>query len=760
MKTLMLDENRIQQLPESLFLSLRLLQVLKLGNNQITTVYSNSFTGLVGLRELDLSGNRIPMLPLGIFDPLGHLETLLLTNNEIHHIESTPFHSCRNLRTLDIANNLLSHVSAHWFVPTTKLLVLKLAHNRIKTIEAQTFNPLQELVELDLKENHLSFLRNNMFTSCRSLKKLNLTRNPLRRLASPGTPFAGLTTLRQLDLTGCCIADLVLSASSPLPALTELYLGGNLLRTLRQRSFEAAAGLQKLDLDDNIITTVQGGALSSLSSLRSLNLSRNFLTGDQLATAVRTLSSNVIVDASRNRVASLSSLGNRLGGIYLSGNPLVCTCTSPSWISLADSSRLLDASRTLCSSGSEREYLLCHWSRCDSRVTDHQLCSASIPSDMPSGSNLSSKVCRLDSALVVFGPKFTDFNAHALSPTSAKLRWNISDEFNTVGGFKFTFAALDDCTNASAAFSFLNETSRNSTVHNDDIRLRTTNIGNLNAGGTYVMCAHVLKTVGSRNRTSVSDSRCTCLELPDKGKETEAVSSSTSIATTPSTRVPVTDADAFIRATWNDTAISVTWVVVENSTAQYAYFRLTCFDEASRQVVSTEVRGYSYVIGDLTRGSTYNVCVTAVTHGDDDDLTRCVTVRTDDPPRASTASPSTEKTDVFLLSAVAASCGALLLALIIVCICAIVCYRRRRRNKRPSATAPSVYDTATMNGFGGHAGNGSTTWRISSPLAEQATTVMNMYSNETEIDADGHVQQPGYPVSAPDAAWKRSIAAV
>jgi len=733
--TLFLDNNVIQQLPENLFLSLSNLRILRLSNNGISRVYSNTFTGMIGLRELDLSGNRIPTLPLGLFDPLGHLEYLSLANNEIQHVEYMSFQSCRKLRTLDMANNLLPGISIDWFVTTSKLSVLKLAHNRIESIQAGSFDQLQELEELDLRENYLSDLGNDSFAMCRSLQRLNLTRNPFQQLPSPGTTFFGLTALRQLDLRSCNITELVLNSSAPLPALTELYLADNLLSKINQHSLESVTSIERLDLSDNNIAAIEAGAMSSLVHLQWLILSRNLLTEDQLAATLQSLPSHVVVDASWNRVKSIASLTTPISGIYLSGNPLVCNCTSPSWISSANTSRFLDKTKTLCCAGNETFYLLCYWSRCGNS-TDDPLCDVPISSTILPNVDPNT-TCDFYASLTIVGPRFVDFDAHALSATSAQLSWNVSDEFNTMTGFRFTFTVVDNCTNASAEILSLtgNEVSY-VTKYYKDVNLTTIDAGNLISGETFLTCAYVFhrKPTRSGNRNSVSDTRCSCLRLPEETIttvlptttttwQTTIADVTTTSTTTPSTttttvvattkRTEATTAvgtsseimtkpviDFVIRTTSNETAVSVSWVVEKSRGDQLAYFRLMCLDDDGRLVESVDVDGRSYHIGNLQYGSSYNVCVTAVTYHSGVDLTRCVAVETDARHEGPAASEDTG-VSVMIVVAVSVACLSLLLVLVLVCIIVAVYYRRRRRQRldKPSTaevTSSPTFDSPTV----------------------------------------------------------------
>ena len=569
---LLLDGNPIQQLQENLFEHLKTLHILRMRQNMISDVPLNSLVGLQELRQLDLTGNRIPTLPLGMFDPLGHLTQLWLGSNVIRRVAKKPFKSCLDLQTLDMTNNLLSVISADWFVHTTRLTSVKLANNRIESIEARAFDQLQQLTELDLSDNYLSDLGNDSFVNLRSLQKLNLARNPLRHLASPGTTFSGLPALKHLDLTECCITELVLNSSAPLPALTELYLGDNLLTNISRHTLAATTSLQKLELGYNIISAIETGALSSLSSLNWLNLSRNLLTEDQLAVALQTVPSDIVVDASWNRLKSLTSLTVPLAGIYLSGNSLVCSC-SPPWISLEDTGRFLDARQTLCTSGSESMYLLCYWSRYCSSQAEHQLCSESIPTRTNSLATSPSKVCRLDAAMTVFGPRFVDFDVHALSPTSAQLSWNVSDELSTMAGYQFTFTLVYNCTNGSATILYARNETTYTTIRDNDVNLTSIEIGNLTSGEMYVACADVLQTPRGSSNETVSDSECACLELPTETttplpsttqKPTTTKVETTTSATTTTTSLPTTT--TLTTTTTRTTTVSTTTTATTTTT--------------------------------------------------------------------------------------------------------------------------------------------------------------------------------------------------
>jgi len=70
--------------------------------------------------------------------------------------------------------------------------------------------------------------------------------------------------------------------------------------------------------------------------------------------------------------------------------------------------------------------------------------------------------------------------------------------------------------------------------------------------------------------------------------------------------------------------------MLSNSSDQPRYFWLICFDDDGRPVTSVDldVDADGYLVANLSPNAAYNVCVTAVTHHDRMDPTRCVLVRT------------------------------------------------------------------------------------------------------------------------------------
>ncbi|XP_037931749.1 relaxin receptor 1-like [Teleopsis dalmanni] len=76
LKTIYLDENKIQSLPKDMFPAGNVLGILILSGNQINELHNYDFEHLENLEELDLRSNRIETFELDVFKPMVNLEVL------------------------------------------------------------------------------------------------------------------------------------------------------------------------------------------------------------------------------------------------------------------------------------------------------------------------------------------------------------------------------------------------------------------------------------------------------------------------------------------------------------------------------------------------------------------------------------------------------------------------------------------------------------------------------------------------------------
>ncbi|XP_071372063.1 adhesion G protein-coupled receptor A3 isoform X1 [Centroberyx affinis] len=99
--TLILSNNKIQELKNGSFIGLSTLERLDLRSNMISRIEPGAFLGLPALKRLDLSNNRIGCLNVDIFKGLTSLVRLNLSGNMFSSLAQGTFDSLVSLKTLE-----------------------------------------------------------------------------------------------------------------------------------------------------------------------------------------------------------------------------------------------------------------------------------------------------------------------------------------------------------------------------------------------------------------------------------------------------------------------------------------------------------------------------------------------------------------------------------------------------------------------------------------------------------------------------------
>ncbi|XP_036452393.1 adhesion G protein-coupled receptor A3-like [Colossoma macropomum] len=115
--TLILSNNKIQELLNGSFIGLSTLERLDIKNNIITRIEPGAFLGLAALKRLDLSNNRIGCLNVDIFKGLTNLVKLNLSGNMFSSLSQGTFDSLVSLKTLEFQSPyLLCDCNLQWLV--------------------------------------------------------------------------------------------------------------------------------------------------------------------------------------------------------------------------------------------------------------------------------------------------------------------------------------------------------------------------------------------------------------------------------------------------------------------------------------------------------------------------------------------------------------------------------------------------------------------------------------------------------------------
>lgn len=155
-KKLNLRNNKLTQLPDTLFTSFNRLEDLDLSNNQLKRLPENIFDNLSNLQSLQLQSNQLRELPVNIFSKLGNLKTLSLAANQLSQLPANIFSNLIHLEDLHIGDNQLIQLPRDIFINLSNLKSLTLFGNQLTQLPATLFTHLPRLETLYLHRNKLT----------------------------------------------------------------------------------------------------------------------------------------------------------------------------------------------------------------------------------------------------------------------------------------------------------------------------------------------------------------------------------------------------------------------------------------------------------------------------------------------------------------------------------------------------------------------------------------------------------------------------
>ena len=166
-------------LADSDFADLILIDTVDLGNQGLTTIAAGLFDAMTSLATLDLSGNSLSALPTRIFDDLVVLTNLNLSANQIASLDADAFTGLALLEVLNLSGNALAALPAALLSsaperPLTKLAELDLSENKLTSLPATLLNGLTSIGTIKLVGNLLTSLPDGFFKGTISLAALSL----------------------------------------------------------------------------------------------------------------------------------------------------------------------------------------------------------------------------------------------------------------------------------------------------------------------------------------------------------------------------------------------------------------------------------------------------------------------------------------------------------------------------------------------------------------------------------------------------------
>uniref|UniRef100_A0A8C2ADF9 Slit homolog 1b (Drosophila) n=1 Tax=Cyprinus carpio TaxID=7962 RepID=A0A8C2ADF9_CYPCA len=254
---LRLNRNRLQQLPELLFLKNPALSRLDLSENAIQMIPRRAFRGATNIKNLQLDKNHISCIEDGAFRAMRVLEVLTLNNNNISVFDSGP-------QPCGLASGSC---------PPMCSCTNNIVDCRGKGLTAIPANMPEGMTEIRLEQNGIKSVPPGAFASYKRLCRIDLSNNQISEIAPDA--FQGLRSLNSLVLYGNKITDLPRGVFDGLIALELLLLNANKIHCVRINVFQDLENLSLLSLYDNKIQTLAKGTFTPLKSIQTLHLAQN-----------------------------------------------------------------------------------------------------------------------------------------------------------------------------------------------------------------------------------------------------------------------------------------------------------------------------------------------------------------------------------------------------------------------------------------------------------------------------------------------------
>lgn len=262
-------------LPHDMFRPLVSLQWLSLDNNNFYVIPENSFESLVGLTNLNLDSNRIQAISTSLFKPSVHtkLKEVRLSNNELTEIRSNTFKSLNSLEAVLLANNRLKIVQSESFNRLPKINHVIISDNLLSRISPKSFTNLPSLMKLELQNNLLTQFSFTYFENISNPLHLNLSNNQISICNSENM----IVNLEVLDLRHNNL-DTIPKCLDSVALLRKLFLDYNAITSLEHNRFMHLTSLEELTLQENTISYIHKKAFFGLQNLQILDLSKNLIS--------------------------------------------------------------------------------------------------------------------------------------------------------------------------------------------------------------------------------------------------------------------------------------------------------------------------------------------------------------------------------------------------------------------------------------------------------------------------------------------------
>ncbi|KAJ3612531.1 hypothetical protein NHX12_020803 [Muraenolepis orangiensis] len=200
-----LQNNKITEIKENDFKSLKGLTALILVNNKLTVIHPKAFSSLVKLQRLYLSKNLLKEMPANMPKSL---QELRIHENAITKIKKSSFQGMSNVIVMELGSNPLSSIELGAFADLKRVSYIRIADtniteipkglpsslselhldsNKISKVMADSFKGMRNLAKLGLGYNEISMVENGTLANVPHMRELHLDNNALTGVP-PGLP--------------------------------------------------------------------------------------------------------------------------------------------------------------------------------------------------------------------------------------------------------------------------------------------------------------------------------------------------------------------------------------------------------------------------------------------------------------------------------------------------------------------------------------------------------------------------------------------
>ncbi|CAN7937694.1 unnamed protein product [Ixodes hexagonus] len=233
---LLLMSNQIESVASDAFRGLVRVRKLILDNNRISWLAPFAFRGLTNMDELSLQNNPLTVLSPQSFSGLARIRLLQLGFNQIGRVESMAFSGSNDIGTLSLEGNPLTELRPRAFGGLNRLGWLRLPRE-VTCPQPDAFSGLKNVSLLVLESIRCDRIPQFAFRGLEAAGKIHI-RDANLGLVDSGA-FAGLNHARSVIFEGCRIDVVRAAAFAGMRAVVELRLRNNRIGRLLPGALDA-----------------------------------------------------------------------------------------------------------------------------------------------------------------------------------------------------------------------------------------------------------------------------------------------------------------------------------------------------------------------------------------------------------------------------------------------------------------------------------------------------------------------------------------